>query len=157
MNRMKLRVYIGNYSWRQHHASSNGKYNIIKYNLLASNAWLWYVFYCLASIFDLDHLCFRQTTYDNINGPGGIIYVVILGLAGPLMYLDQISHYRPLDKLYIAYNESLLLLLSITFQYNRIVKYSCDCDFGVYNCSNIVSLVAVPIMHREIIIECRHI
>ena len=41
-----------------------------------------------------DHLCFRRTTYDNINGPGGTIYVVIFGPAGPLMYPDQISRYR---------------------------------------------------------------
>ena len=44
------------------------------------------IFYCLASIFDPDHLCFRRATYDNINGPGGTIYVIIFGLAGPLMY-----------------------------------------------------------------------
>ena len=44
------------------------------------------------------HLCFRRTTYDNINDPGGTNYVVIFGPAGPLMYLDQISRYR----LYLA-------------------------------------------------------
>ena len=48
----------------------------------------------LAFICDLDHLCFRRTTYDNINGPGGTIHVVIFGPAGPLMYPDQISCYR---------------------------------------------------------------
>ena len=35
-----------------------------------------------------------RTTYDNINGLGGIIYLIILGPAGPFMYPDQISHYR---------------------------------------------------------------
>ena len=35
-----------------------------------------------------------MTTSDNINGPGGTTYVVIFGPAGPLMYPDQISHYR---------------------------------------------------------------
>ena len=35
-----------------------------------------------------------QTTYDTINGPGGIIYLIILGPAGPFVYPDQISHYR---------------------------------------------------------------
>ena len=54
-------------------------------------------FYCLGSVCDLDDLCFRWTTYDNINGPGGTIYVVILGLAGPLMYPDQISRYSSPD------------------------------------------------------------
>ena len=49
----------------------------------------------LAMICDPDHLCFRRTTYDNINGPGGTIYVVIFGPAGPLMYPDQISRYSP--------------------------------------------------------------
>ena len=49
---------------------------------------------CLASIYDPDHLCFRRTTYDDINGPGGTIYVVTLGPVGPLMYPDQISRYR---------------------------------------------------------------
>ena len=39
--------------------------------------------YYLESICDPDHLCFRWTTYDNINGP-----------ARPLMYPDQISRYR---------------------------------------------------------------
>ena len=53
-----------------------------------------YIFYCLASICDPDHLCFRQTTYEDINGPGGTIYAIILGLAGSLIYPDQISHYR---------------------------------------------------------------
>ena len=53
-----------------------------------------YVFCCLASIFDSDRLCFRLTTYDNINGPGGTIYVVIFGPAGLLMFPDQISRYR---------------------------------------------------------------
>ena len=53
-------------------------------------------FYCLALVFDPDHLCFRGTTYDNINGPGGTNYVIIFGPAGPLMYPDQISHYKPL-------------------------------------------------------------
>ena len=41
------------------------------------------------------HLCFRHTTYDNINGPGMTTYVIIFGPAGPLMYPDQISRYRP--------------------------------------------------------------
>ena len=53
-----------------------------------------YIFYCLASICDPDHLCFRLTTYEDINGPGGTIYAIILGLARSLMYQDQISHYR---------------------------------------------------------------
>ena len=52
--------------------------------------------YCLASIFDPDHLCFRWTTYDNINGLGWTIYVIIFGPAGPLMYPDQISRYSAL-------------------------------------------------------------
>ena len=52
-------------------------------------------FQCWASIYDPDHLCFRRTTYDDINGPGGTIYVVIFGPAGPLMHPDQISRYRP--------------------------------------------------------------
>ena len=47
----------------------------------------------LLLICDPDHLCFRRTTYDNIDGPGGTIYVVILGPARPLMYPDKISHY----------------------------------------------------------------
>ena len=40
---------------------------------------------------------------------------------------------------------------------------SCDCVFGVsidthpYGVSNTVSLVAVPIMHQEIISECRRV
>ena len=50
----------------------------------------------LVLICDPDHLCFRRTIYDNINGPAGTIYVVIVGLAGPLMYPDQIFRYRPL-------------------------------------------------------------
>ena len=40
-------------------------------------------------------ICFRWTTYDNINGPGGTIYVIIFGPAGLLMYPDQIFRYRP--------------------------------------------------------------
>ena len=55
------------------------------------------IVYCLASIFDPDHLSFRRATYDNINGPSGTIYVVIFAPAGPLMYPDQISRYRPRD------------------------------------------------------------
>ena len=35
--------------------------------------------------------------YDNIDGLSGTIYVVILGPAGPLMHLDQISLYRPVE------------------------------------------------------------
>ena len=54
----------------------------------------------LAMICDPDHLCFRQSTYDNINGLGGTIYVLIFGLAGPLMYPDQISRYSSLSKIY---------------------------------------------------------
>ena len=38
----------------------------------------------------LDHLCFDQITYDDINGPGGPSMFDIIGLARPLMYLDQI-------------------------------------------------------------------
>ena len=53
----------------------------------------------MASIYDPDDLCFRQTTYDDIDGPGGTIYVDILGPAGPLMYPDQISRYRLLDEM----------------------------------------------------------
>ena len=37
-----------------------------------------------------DHLCFERTTYDNRNGLGGLFMFVIIGLAGPLMSLDQI-------------------------------------------------------------------
>ena len=54
------------------------------------------IFYCLASIFDPDHLCVRWTTYDNINGPDRTNYVVIFGPARPLMYPDQISLYIPI-------------------------------------------------------------
>ena len=53
-----------------------------------------YPFQCVASIYDPDHLCFRRTTYNDINGLGGTIFVVILGPARPLMYPDQISRYR---------------------------------------------------------------
>ena len=38
-------------------------------------------------------ICFRHTTCDNINGPGEINYVVIIGPAGPLMYPDQLCCY----------------------------------------------------------------
>ena len=48
----------------------------------------------LASIFDPDHLCFEGTIYDNVNGPSGTIYVIIIGPARPLMYPGQISCYR---------------------------------------------------------------
>ena len=54
------------------------------------------LFYCLASNFDPNHLCFRQTTYDDINSTGGTIHVNICGPAGPLMYLDQTFRYTPL-------------------------------------------------------------
>ena len=47
----------------------------------------------LALICDPDHLCFKRTTYDNINDLGGTIYIVIFGPAGPFMYPDQISCY----------------------------------------------------------------
>ena len=40
-------------------------------------------------------LCFDRTTYDNINGPGGPFMLDIIDPAGPLMYPDQISCYRP--------------------------------------------------------------
>ena len=43
-----------------------------------------------------------RTTYDNIDGPGGTIYVVILGPAGPLMYPDQISCFRPISHKLVA-------------------------------------------------------
>ena len=49
------------------------------------------VIHGMALICDPDHLCFRWTIDDNIDGPGGAVYVVILSLAAPLMYLDQIS------------------------------------------------------------------
>jgi len=42
-----------------------------------------------------DHLCFDQTTYDNINGRGGLFMLDIVAQAGPLMYPDQISRDRP--------------------------------------------------------------
>ena len=51
------------------------------------------MFYGLALICGLDYLCFRQTTYHNINSPGKTIYVIILDPAGPLMYPDQITYY----------------------------------------------------------------
>ena len=41
-----------------------------------------------------DHLCFDRTTYDNINGPAGLIMSNINGPAGPLMYPDQIFRDR---------------------------------------------------------------
>ena len=47
---------------------------------------------------DPDHLCFDRTTYDNINGPGGPFMLDIIGPAGPLMYPDQISRYRPQER-----------------------------------------------------------
>ena len=31
-------------------------------------------------------LCFEWTTYDNINGPGGTIYVITVGQVRPLTY-----------------------------------------------------------------------
>ena len=49
----------------------------------------------ISMLYDPDHLCFRRTSYDDIDGPGGTIYVDILGPAGPLMYPDQISRYSP--------------------------------------------------------------
>ena len=55
-----------------------------------------------------DHLCFDRTTYDNINGPGGPFMFDIIGLAGPLMYPDQISHDSPSDvpKMCISWQQS---------------------------------------------------
>ena len=47
----------------------------------------------------LDHLCFDRTTYDNINGLGGLFMFDIIGPAGPLMYPDQISCYRGTETL----------------------------------------------------------
>ena len=44
-----------------------------------------------------DHLCFDQTTYDNINGLARPIMSNINGPAGPLMYLDQIFRDRSIN------------------------------------------------------------
>ena len=51
----------------------------------------------------------------------------------------------------------IIIIINCFSVQQNIGKYSCDRDFGVYNCSNIVSLAAVPIMHQEIVIECRDV
>ena len=53
---------------------------------------------CIATvihIFIVWSIFVTRTTYDNIDGPGRTIYVIILGPAGPLMYSDQIFRYKP--------------------------------------------------------------
>ena len=76
---------LHNYLWRQHHLPMVAKYNIIKCKL-HSNA------YCDIYFIVLPQFVTR-TTYDNINGPGGTICVIILGPARPLMHPGKLSHY----------------------------------------------------------------
>ena len=52
----------------------------------------------LALIFDPDHLCFEQTIYDNKSGPGGTIYVIIIGPAGPLTVWRKILTGENIDE-----------------------------------------------------------
>ena len=58
-----------------------------------------------------------QTIYDNINGLGGTIYLIIFRPAGPFMYpADQISHYRG------HYTESLPVIGYVLLQ--AITKFT---------------------------------
>ena len=87
------------------------------------------VFYYLALICDPDHLCFRWTTYDDINGLGGTIYVVIFGPAGPLMYPDQISHYSCLHysvlqkRRHKIFSENFLLIVQLIVEIQQSQSY----------------------------------
>ena len=66
--------------------------HLVRFILLLSNACCYPLpWQNLSFAHPADHLCFDRTTYDNINGPGGPFMLDIVGLAGPLMYLDQIS------------------------------------------------------------------
>ena len=88
----------------------------------------------LAQICDPDHLCFRRTTNDNIDGPGGTIYVIILGPARPLMYPDQISRYIPNSRdLHDKSGDRILGITKYTLKYTLFEKSRLKCTSNTIN------------------------